>query len=159
MLFCYHIATIFHTLLMNSQIYNSICYISNNFHLIKCNERMLTVLIGMYWLKISTHKMKTKRGCVQSIVLCFPIKMSSTWRSYCHRINKYRVTDLSTFCTTTLVRKKRGKITSLPVTSLPVKCLTSLPDTCLPVALFPVAHWGWQTQWLSWETHTLATPL
>ena len=38
-----------------------------------------------------------------------------------------------TFCTTTLIRKKRGKITSLRVTSPPITWLTSLSVTSLLV--------------------------
>jgi hypothetical protein len=43
-----------------------------------------------------------------------------------------------TFCTITIVRKKRRKMTSLPLTSLPV--MTSLLVTSFPVTWHPGAH-------------------
>ena len=45
-----------------------------------------------------------------------------------------------TFCTTTIVKKKCGKIKSLPITWLTSLPVTSLPVTSFSVTSLPVAH-------------------
>jgi hypothetical protein len=66
--------------------------------------------------------------------------LSFDWRLPIIPLVSSRFSCKGTFCTTTIVKKKCGKIKSLPITWLTSLPVTSLPVTSFSVTSLPVAH-------------------